>query len=599
MANKKVRQRLIIFALCYLAYIALFSADSGRNLSGTKRELEFVHITETGGNAVEKAAALAGINWGACHYISLEEDDCAEPDYELGGGGKMTFISKSTWHIPPSILNGAVSEKQNPYSDKDLFTIVRNPYTRLISEFYSPYTGFQFASNNDASQLNQWILSTLKRFMTQKSAFSKNLKDGAKINELEVPYLLAQKHLVPQAEYVYGDDGVRVIGNVIHFEDLAEEFKALMGEYGLNVRALNMAEINNSEGLSIYDLYPDTIAAINEFYKSDFEAFGYVTVQGFESGKTDYNMRSQSLPCKTFKVDDTQCIRDLHPSDFSATEDNPIGVTHSTTFLLGIFTDMSKDQRQKRDLIRATYLKNHDLSVCSLKEYIEQTEERLIVPCRVPYIFVVGGDENRPPSHEDKKPLEIDRSQATNGSEDENDIVYLNIKENSDIEKSQAYFKWAQSIGTKFSIDFVGKVANSTLLDLNLLVDFIDLDLPATPFNRRMYGGSAWGFFWEGGYYGTSPFYFMSLDLATFVSDRKADWTREEAHDIGRMIFKHPKPVKFVNMNPRIFWFEDMVSEEAWMDAWNNRMGELPLSKPNMENHKICQSFKDEGLFTG
>ena len=112
MTRKKVRQGLIIFALCYVAYTAFFGADTGRYLtyytylSQTKKELEFVRIAHTGGEAIEKVAALAGINWGAVAY-------------------------------PPSILNSALSKKHYVHSDKDLFTVVRNPYTRLISEFYS------------------------------------------------------------------------------------------------------------------------------------------------------------------------------------------------------------------------------------------------------------------------------------------------------------------------------------------------------------------------------------------------------------------------------------------------------------------------------
>ena len=52
----------------------------------------------------------------------------------------------------------------------------------------------------------------------------------------------------------------------------------------------------------------------------------------------------------------------------------------------------------------------------------------------------------------------------------------------------------------------------------------------------------------------------------------------------------------FINLNTRTFWHEKMETPEMWNDAWKNRMGELPIRKPAVENTKICQSFKDQGL---
>jgi len=299
MTSKKVRQRLIIFALCYVAYTAFFGADTGRYLtyysSQTQKKLEFVPIAQTGGEAIEKVAALAGINWGAVAY-------------------------------PPSILNSALSKKHYVYSDKDLFTVVRNPYTRLISEFYSSHSGLDSASETDATRLNQWVLSTIKSLAAQKLDPLENAEDVAKTDEVEDPEPLAQKPLMlPQAEFVYqyGHGGRRVIGNILHFEDLAEEFRALMGKYGLDVNVPNTAEptISGNFGINHLDRY--TIAMIDEFYKSDFIAFGYETFQGFDSENSDYNVRSQFLPCHTFEVGYTQCDRDVHGLDSPLSTSTP------------------------------------------------------------------------------------------------------------------------------------------------------------------------------------------------------------------------------------------------------------------------------------
>lgn len=45
-----------------------------------KKRLEFVHITKTGGSAVESVGAQNGIIWGACHYLKIAEVGCSRPD---------------------------------------------------------------------------------------------------------------------------------------------------------------------------------------------------------------------------------------------------------------------------------------------------------------------------------------------------------------------------------------------------------------------------------------------------------------------------------------------------------------------------------------
>ena len=46
--------------------------------------LEFVHITKTGGSAIEKAGSQIGIIWGACHFMdNVPEVGCfGKPDIE-------------------------------------------------------------------------------------------------------------------------------------------------------------------------------------------------------------------------------------------------------------------------------------------------------------------------------------------------------------------------------------------------------------------------------------------------------------------------------------------------------------------------------------
>jgi hypothetical protein len=89
----------------------------------------------------------------------------------------------------------------------------------------------------------------------------------------------------------------------------------------------------------------------------------------------------------------------------------------------------------------------------------------------------------------------------------------------------------------------------------------------------------------------------MSFDVAAFVSTNVPGFTHgEEDNDVGRMVFRHPKPIKFINMNTRTIWHEKLKTPAAWNDAWTNRMDELPIRKVAIENTAICESFKEKGF---
>merc|ERR1711862_272087 len=86
-----------------------------------ENSLEFVHIKKNAGTAIEKAGADANIAWGACHYVILAFCEGVKPDKakEYSGG--------SPWHDPDN----------NKYAQHTkTFTVVRNPYERVLSMYY-------------------------------------------------------------------------------------------------------------------------------------------------------------------------------------------------------------------------------------------------------------------------------------------------------------------------------------------------------------------------------------------------------------------------------------------------------------------------------
>lgn len=296
---------LLIFILVTFASISRgylrFENLPDRQANATRRRLEFVHVTKTGGSAIERIGVEAKIMWGACHYMNITEVGCFNPDIPYIAPEYQSYALTSPWHTPPKIIRAA--SVKDPYTDSDLFTVIRNPYSRIISEYYCPWTGFRKEGIDNRDTMNKWIVNTVTTLEKQLSDYSvQTLKNQSKeqsrgINE--DPQLLAQKHFVNQAEYVF-DGGVQVIDHVIHYENIQKEFNDLMEMYGLNLKLPDKEKhgVNTREKkstLTYLDLTPETIAVINRYAADDFKKFGYEMVDSFRNnGKYSFSAVSST-----------------------------------------------------------------------------------------------------------------------------------------------------------------------------------------------------------------------------------------------------------------------------------------------------------------
>jgi hypothetical protein len=256
-----------------------------------------------------------------------------------------------------------------------------------------------------------------------------------------------------------------------------------------------------------------------------------------------------------------------------------------TVFLLGIFSSNSNEEYiHRRTYIRDTYLSVSDPRICKLSEYINQVETNPYkTVCQVPYAFIIAaGDSDRPYDHDDNAPLTISPHYKEN---DEDDCVYLNIRESMEDGKSSSFFKFGADIADKYNIDYITKLDDDTLVSTELLMNFIAYELPPAPYNRRIFGGRSW-FSNEGNvYYGAGQFYFMSSDLAYYVGNKlSAEDRRMLSHsrktedaDMGKFVFSNDRPIKFIDLVRHKFWMHGGTkSEEDFRSKWENNMSRLP-----------------------
>jgi hypothetical protein len=187
------------------------------------KPLKFIHITKTGGTSIEIIGKKHGISWGMYHK-----------EYKW-------------WH--KKFINKPKSLK----SKYNWFVVVRNPYTRIISEFYCKW-GTQIKNDKytiSKSEFNKII----KNHILKKENFKNHGQSG---------------HYSEQYKYI--DKNYNI--HIIKFENIKEEFNNLMKKYSLDIE-LEEHENKGKKLFTVNSLSKDVIKLINTIYDKDFESFGY------------------------------------------------------------------------------------------------------------------------------------------------------------------------------------------------------------------------------------------------------------------------------------------------------------------------------------
>jgi hypothetical protein len=209
-----------------------------QNAYTNRLKLDFIHITKTGGTSIENWGKMNNISWGFKNQEYFNKFK------------RNKYTNYSSWHVPSQYF------EVNPYKN-ETFTVVRNPYTRLISEFYCPWTGhttsYILKTTNTKENLNHWI---------------QYLIDTDGVNGLPQYLYLPATH-------------------ILKFETLQEDFANMMKNYKWFIELSNDKSIEEFTKLphtnvskekikyDIDDLSSDTIKKINEKYTKDFDIFGY------------------------------------------------------------------------------------------------------------------------------------------------------------------------------------------------------------------------------------------------------------------------------------------------------------------------------------
>lgn len=260
------------------------AASAARNYANQFRKfgkgpLNFFHLPKTAGTAVEEAAAKQEIPWGSCRfYHKPKRDICPYPS------GPEWPKHVGWWHLPAYLFPLASA---NPYQSTDLFAIVRNPYERLVSEFYyictlkvKDWRPDQCDNRTrlfDADYFNAWLS---RKLQSQQVHHQQGRQEGKTSQE----YLADNGHFTAQHDFLVGPHQVRVVDYVLRMDDtvtpLAEQFARLVTSFGNNMTlsfmgAISAGERNTTQHLTIRHLDQPTLDWIHRLYPHDFDRLGY------------------------------------------------------------------------------------------------------------------------------------------------------------------------------------------------------------------------------------------------------------------------------------------------------------------------------------
>ena len=226
-----------IITLIIVLILLFFILRNRRNLHQVstlrhQKRLYFIHIPKNAGISIELQGLKHGYRWGMFHT----------------GPFKVHLITEDRDHQ---------LRKLGQYHN--FFLVSRNPYTRVISEFFCNWDFHRrLRSFKTKKDFNDYLEFKIKnRDIINRSVFSPQ-----------------NSHYIEQYRFL-PPIGLRC--HVLRFENLSSDFNLLMEQYQYPIMLkthLNHGK-RNQKKFGLKDLSPENIDLIRQVYKKDFEIFKY------------------------------------------------------------------------------------------------------------------------------------------------------------------------------------------------------------------------------------------------------------------------------------------------------------------------------------
>ncbi|MEM7585917.1 MAG: sulfotransferase family 2 domain-containing protein [Acidobacteriota bacterium] len=206
-----------------------------------QHQLVHIHIPKTAGTAVEGFFhGLGDMVWGPRSWLGQQRRD-----------GRW-------WELQHLTYRELVSMTGFQYAAFRSFAVVRNPYQRLLSDYF-----WHAAPPRERFASLAEFLSQIPRDMDRR------WDDAIRGADRDTANLLI--HVRPQSHYAHDALGRQLVDEVLRFEQLGEDLERLLQPHELTPGFVRPPRTRRLED----HLEPRQIERINEIYASDFERFGY------------------------------------------------------------------------------------------------------------------------------------------------------------------------------------------------------------------------------------------------------------------------------------------------------------------------------------
>lgn len=211
-------------------------------LKSKGQSVNFIHIPKTAGTSIEKSFGFVPTGF-------FKSYDRSSRCHRFLGMAHLT---------PQQALSLGFDSREN-YEQALTFAVVRNPYTRFLSDYH-----FMIETNSIKKE------TTVDELI---DVFGKIV--GAQATKGFIPSRLSD-HATTQSQFIYFDDGERAVKEVLRFERLAEDWKRLTEKYPDFDWPSELPHENKSgQGKKKVRLSAEQKEKIYQIYQKDFENFGY------------------------------------------------------------------------------------------------------------------------------------------------------------------------------------------------------------------------------------------------------------------------------------------------------------------------------------
>lgn len=228
---------MIKIILIIILLVVLFYFNNVECFNNNKTNLKFIHIPKNAGTSIENLGKLYDYKWGRFDNIKVYKNSPC--DY---------FI----WHSP-------YIQKEKGY---EYFAIIRNPYDKIISEFYYVTSGKikkgEYGNKKHIEIFYEWFNNIHNIYKTNK--YWNNC------------------HILPQSNYIFDKNGNKIVEHVIIMDkDFNKNLNILFNEkFNLGID-INKFQKDNStkKEFNKNDLNNNIREKIYKMYEQDFKNFGF------------------------------------------------------------------------------------------------------------------------------------------------------------------------------------------------------------------------------------------------------------------------------------------------------------------------------------